>query len=73
MTNNKVSPKKLLNSKWTALNPINKQKHFIVTEVEYDEDQNVAHCFVQAVINKQETEIDWHDLKQADKWCQGWC
>jgi hypothetical protein len=31
---NKISPKKLLNSKWTAVVAITKQKHFIVTDSE---------------------------------------
>ena len=30
---NKVNPKKLLNSKWTAQTPQNKEKHFIVTNI----------------------------------------
>ena len=31
---NALNPKKLLNSKWTSVNPVNKEKHFLVTEVE---------------------------------------
>ena len=34
---NKINPKKLLNSKWTAVKPTNKEKHFLVTEIEFDE------------------------------------
>lgn len=30
---NKFNPKKLLNSKWTALNPQNKELHFIVVKL----------------------------------------
>ncbi len=33
---NRVHPKALLNSKWTAVSPRAKEKHFIVTEVEFD-------------------------------------
>ena len=29
---NPLNPKKLLNSKWTAVKPRNKEKHFLVTE-----------------------------------------
>ena len=38
---NNLNPKKLLNSKWTATPAINKEKHFIIVEVEYDEEGNV--------------------------------
>ncbi|WP_197469207.1 TIGR02450 family Trp-rich protein, partial [Oleiphilus sp. HI0125] len=38
---NKIDPKKLLNSKWTAVRPLNKEKHFMVAEVEFDEEGEV--------------------------------
>ena len=41
---NKLNPKKLYNSKWTAFPAINKEKHFIIVEVEFDEDGNVVEC-----------------------------
>ncbi|MGO1500784.1 MAG: TIGR02450 family Trp-rich protein [Marinobacter sp.] len=39
---NNFNPKKLLNSKWTAVNPVNKEKHFLVTELEINEEDNVV-------------------------------
>ena len=30
---NPISPKKLLLSKWTAVTPMSKEKHFVVTQV----------------------------------------
>jgi hypothetical protein len=30
---NKINPKKLLNSKWTAVEPKKGERHFMVTEV----------------------------------------
>ncbi len=27
---NKINPQKLLNSKWTAVKPVKKEKHFLV-------------------------------------------
>ncbi|NLZ79547.1 MAG: TIGR02450 family Trp-rich protein, partial [Gammaproteobacteria bacterium] len=27
----RINPKKLLHSKWTAVSPVNKEKHFMVT------------------------------------------
>jgi tryptophan-rich hypothetical protein len=69
---NQLSPKKLLNSKWTACTPINKDKHFIIVEVEYDEDAVVVACVIEALMSKKITQIDWRDLQDSDKWQQGW-
>ena len=45
---NTLNPKKLLNSKWTAVKPSNKGKHFLVTEVEFEEDGVITHCLIEA-------------------------
>lgn len=70
---NKISPKVLLHSKWTASVPVNREKHFAVTEVEFDEDKKVIRCVIQAVYSSNEYEINWRDLKQPSQWRQGWC
>lgn len=68
----KISPKKLLNSKWTALAPVNKEKHFVVTDVEFDEEQRVIGCVIEAVMSKRSAPIDWHDLHDTSRWLVGW-
>tara|TARA_B110000483_G_scaffold145435_1_gene173564 strand:- start:40445 stop:40660 length:216 start_codon:yes stop_codon:yes gene_type:complete len=69
---NKINPKKLFNSKWTAATPINKEKHFIVSEVEFDEDNLVIFCLIEAVMSKRSVSINWHDLKDDNYWQCGW-
>jgi tryptophan-rich hypothetical protein len=69
---NKISPNKLLNSKWTAVVPLNKEKHFVITEVEYDEDGTVILCLIEAIMSKRSTSIHWPDLKNTEQWLQGW-
>ncbi|BEU04522.1 hypothetical protein OAG1_33220 [Agarivorans sp. OAG1] len=69
---NQVNPKCLLNSKWTKQAVVNKQKHFIVTELEIDDLQTVQRCVIQAVYNQQDFEIDWRELKDRSHWQQGW-
>ncbi|MEH6559146.1 MAG: TIGR02450 family Trp-rich protein [Oceanicoccus sp.] len=69
---NSINPKKLLNSKWTAVIPANKEKHFIVSEVEFDEGDVVVLCCVEAVMSKRVISIDWHDLKDDSCWLYGW-
>lgn len=72
MTTNKINPKKLLNSKWTAVQPVQKEKHFIVTDMEFDEEGEVVDCVIEAVISNRSMLIDWRELKDAANWKQGW-
>jgi tryptophan-rich hypothetical protein len=69
---NKLNPKKLLHSKWTAVLPKNKEKHFIVSEADYDEDSLVVSCFLEALMSKRQVYINWRDLKDDSIWVQGW-
>ena len=69
---NKINPRKLLNSKWTAVKPENKEKHFMVIEVEFDEEGVVILCCIEAVMTKRAFEIDWTTLKDPSCWLYGW-
>lgn len=68
----RINPKKLLHSKWTAVSPVNKEKHFMITEMKFDEEDNVTHCLLEAVLSNREEAIDWQDLKNPEHWRQGW-
>lgn len=63
-----INPKKLLHSKWTAVRPVNKEKHFMVTVLKLDEEDNVVHCVLEAVISNREAAIDWRELKDSAHW-----
>lgn len=69
---NPFHPKKLLHSKWTSTSPQQKEKHFLITEVEFDEDGNVIHCLIEAILTKRAFTINWRDLKNSQLWQQGW-
>ncbi|MUH72667.1 TIGR02450 family Trp-rich protein [Psychrosphaera haliotis] len=69
---NKVSPKSLFHSKWTKVNIENKEKHFVITEVEFDEDQRVTKCVIEAAMTQNEYEINWRELKEPKQWKVGW-
>lgn len=69
---NIISPKKLLNRKWTAVKPERKEKHFIVTEVGFNEDGSVIFCLIEADMTKRATAIQWQDLKDINQWRCGW-
>ena len=69
---NKLNPKKLVNSKWTAVNPEMEEKHFLVTEVEYDENGAITHCLIEAVMTRRSMSIAWRALGNDDQWICGW-
>ncbi|QBY03244.1 TIGR02450 family Trp-rich protein [Thalassotalea sp. HSM 43] len=67
-----ISPKKLLNSKWTKLQVNNKERHFFIAKVTYDDNGKVIECLIQAVINNNQYDIDWRQLKDSAIWRSGW-
>ena len=71
---NRISPKKLLLSKWTAVHPIGKQKHFLVSKVILPEDpqQGIELIEIEAVYSKKTKQICWRELSDSDHWTQGW-
>tara|TARA_R110000744_G_scaffold117745_1_gene220131 strand:+ start:24630 stop:24845 length:216 start_codon:yes stop_codon:yes gene_type:complete len=69
---NRVNPKVLLDSKWTKMSIENREKHFVITQVEFDEQKNVIECLITAVINNNEYAINWRDLKEPKLWRFGW-
>ena len=69
---NRINPKVLLSSKWTKTTVTNKEKHFIITKVKFDEQQQVIECIIEAVINNKQYAIDWRVLKETQQWRLGW-
>ena len=72
MTKHQINPKKLMRSKWTSTSPKNKEKHFLVTDVAFDEEGIVISCVLESVMSKTEYAMNWRDLKDITKWRQGW-
>ena len=69
---NRINPEKLSRSKWTAINPENRQRHFIVTRLIRDDKQQVRQCELEAVIDHEVYTIDWQELKNSQQWLSGW-
>ena len=69
---NRINPQKLLLSKWTAAQPQNREKHFLVTELFRDEEGTVLAVELQAVLTKRAERFDWQTLKNSDHWLLGW-
>ena len=71
---NPLNPKKLLLTKWTAVKPIAKQKHFLVSRViepESPTDPDVS-VEIEAVFSKATQLITWRELQDDSVWRQGW-
>jgi tryptophan-rich hypothetical protein len=71
---NTLNPKKLLLTKWTAVTPIAKQKHFLVSRViEPDLPTDpVVSVEIEAVFSKATQVIAWRELQDKSVWRQGW-
>ncbi len=67
-------PKKLLMTKWTAVKPVVKQKHFLVTKVIEPEKEiePVEWIEIEAVYSKKARRIQWQELRDESVWLQGW-
>ncbi len=72
MTN--INPKKLLNSKWTAVTPRHKEKHFMVISLIAPELPATAISLVEleAVYTKRKQTLHWQTLTDEALWVQGW-
>ena len=69
-----LHPGKLLLSKWTAVKPLARQKHFLVTKVIQPDppDVKVEWVEIEAVYSKRVRRIAWRDLLDESVWRQGW-
>jgi tryptophan-rich hypothetical protein len=71
---NRLGPKKLLLSKWTAVAPIHKEKHFVVTRVIEPEPPATQpdEVELEAVHSGRSSVMKWRELTDGSRWRQGW-
>lgn len=73
-----LHPKKLLLTKWTAITPINKEKHFLVVKVLVPEAEpgqtqvQIEFIEIEAVFSKKISTVAWRDLQNVALWKRGW-
>ncbi|MDG2307199.1 MAG: TIGR02450 family Trp-rich protein [Candidatus Binatia bacterium] len=58
-------------SKWSARRPRNKEKHFVVKRVLY-EDRRADQVVLEAVHSGRSYRMPWRDLADSDRWQPGW-
>ncbi len=68
-TMNHLHPDKLLHSKWTAVTPQNKERHFVVCNIV---DYKNQRCQIEAVLTRHRYIIDWQQLRDDKQWLTGW-
>lgn len=68
----RLNPRKLLLSKWTAAQPQNRERHFLVTELIRDEAESIFGVELQAVLTQRSQQLDWRQLQDSERWRQGW-
>lgn len=71
---NPLHPNKLLLTKWTAVKPVAKEKHFLVVKVilpEMPEDK-IEWVDIEAAYSKNIRRIAWRELRDQSIWRQGW-
>jgi tryptophan-rich hypothetical protein len=71
---NPLNPKKMLLTKWTAVTPVAKQKHFLVSRVIEPElpTDAIERVEIEAVFSKAVQVISWRELQDDSVWRQGW-
>ena len=70
----RLNPAKLRLSKWTAVAPRAREKHFIVTRVIQPEPptQRIEFVELEAVYTRRAFVLRWCELTDAGQWLQGW-
>lgn len=70
----RLQPAKLLHSKWTAVTPLHREKHFIVTALIEAEPPGAPMDLVtmEAVLTRRSFTLRWRELNDSTRWLQGW-
>ena len=71
---NPLNPKKLMLTKWTAVKPVAKKKHFLVSRVIQPlmPTDPIEMVEIESVFSKDTQIIAWRDLQNDAVWRQGW-
>ena len=70
----RLNPRKLLLSKWTATEPRNREKHFMVVRIvtPLPPARAIELVEIQAVHSGRTEVLAWRELTDVARWRQGW-
>ncbi len=74
---NLIDPKKMFLSTWTAVEPLEKQKHFLVNKVMLPEAPDgtiewIEWIEIEAAYTQATAQLHWRELRDQAKWHRGW-
>jgi tryptophan-rich hypothetical protein len=70
---NPVNRNKLPGSKWTAVRPVNREKHFVVVDwVRDDAGEPTDDVLLEAILTNSVRTIHWRELGDCGSWRIGW-
>ena len=69
-----LHPKQLMHSKWTAVSPRQREKHFLVTRVVEPDAVGgpIEWVDLEAVLSRRVERLRWRELADASAWLRGW-
>ena len=60
-----------IGSKWTAQQPQNKEKHFVIVDVTHQTTPD-PQCLLEAILTKKRRTLPLMELLDDEKWQPGW-
>ena len=70
---NPVKRNKIVSSKWTARQPVDRQKHFIVLDWVLGDDGTPTEMIeIEAVLTRHVRTVPWRELGSLEIWRTGW-
>jgi tryptophan-rich hypothetical protein len=71
---NPVNRKKIAGSKWTRVQPEDRQKHFVVLGWALGDDGKPTDAVeIEAILTGAVSIIHWRELEDRSRWRIGWC
>ena len=70
---NPVNRRKIAGSKWTAVRPVDREKHFVVVDWVRDElGAPTDQIEIEAVLTGSVRRMHWRELEDPARWAIGW-
>jgi tryptophan-rich hypothetical protein len=66
------SPKNMVGSKWTALRPVNKEKHFVVSGQHKSSDETDSEFQIRSILTERIQAVKLSVLQDVTIWKRGW-
>lgn len=72
MESHRIDQRALLHSKWTAVEPQNREKHFVAVELIKGENGAIQAVLLEAILTQRRQQISIDQLRDMRRWSMGW-